>query len=68
MAFATLTNELEAFSLSGPDFLLFEPKEESAWLKQSLDDIPRYLFRVSTPQSDGITDALWTKSKDVRNN
>lgn len=68
MAFATLTNELEALSLSAPDFLLFEPREDRAWLKQILDDIPRYLFRVSTPQSDGLTDALWTKSKDVRNN
>ncbi|KAL9124114.1 MAG: hypothetical protein Q9217_006523 [Psora testacea] len=68
MAFASLTNELEALSLSGPDFLLFEPKEDCAWLEQSLDDIPRYLFRVSTPRSDGITDALWTKSKDVRKN
>ena len=68
MAFATLTKEFEALRVSGPDFLLFEPKEHCAWLNQGLDDIPRYLFRVSTPRSDGKTDALWATSKDVRNN
>lgn len=66
MAVAHLTKEIAALNLSKADFLLFEPDEDCAWLRQSLDDIPRYLYRITTPRSDGTTDAVWTKSKDAR--
>jgi len=31
-------------------------------------ELPRYLFRISTPKSDGTTDEIWVKSKDARYN
>ena len=49
-----------------PEWLLFDPTGPKAWVRDKFDDIPRYLFRVYTPKSRGITDAIWTKSMDAR--
>ncbi|OAL46890.1 hypothetical protein IQ07DRAFT_480865, partial [Pyrenochaeta sp. DS3sAY3a] len=52
--------------LSTDEHLLFQPSGSKSELLKSLDNIPRYLFRVFTPKATGITDASWTKSKDAR--
>jgi hypothetical protein len=66
MAFGDLTDELQALSLSEPEYLLFNPTGDKAWLRRKFDDIPRYLFRVFTPKSDETTtDRVWVKSKDA---
>ncbi|KAH9204265.1 hypothetical protein DL95DRAFT_122063 [Leptodontidium sp. 2 PMI_412] len=66
MAFADITDELLALSLSDPEYLLFCPSGDEAWLQEKFDDIPRYLFRVFTPKWCGTTDRSWTKSMDAR--
>lgn len=66
MALGGLTDELQALSFSEPEHLLFNPTGDKAWLRGKFDDIPRYLFRASTPRSDGTTDRFWVKSKDAR--
>lgn len=33
---------------------------------ERIDDVPRYLFRVCTPRSGGLTDETWAKSADAR--
>jgi hypothetical protein len=66
MALGDLTDELQALSLSEPEYLLFNPTGDKAWLRGKFDGIPRYPFRVFTPNSDGITDRFWVKSKDAR--
>lgn len=65
MALPKMTDALQAFSLSDPEYLLFCPDGEEAWLRKSFDNIPRYLFRVFTPKSRGTTDRTWTKSMDA---
>ena len=64
MALLELTDQLQAVSLS--EYLLFSPTGDKAWLREKFDDIPRYLFRVSTPRSDGTTDKVWVRSKDAK--
>jgi hypothetical protein len=64
MALGNLTDELQALSLS--ECLLFCPTGDKEWLREKFDDIPRYLFRVFTPNSCGTTDWSWTKSMDAR--
>ena len=64
--------DASAAALQGPSFtepscVLFNPTGDRAWLKNSFDNVPRYLFRVSTPKSDGTTDKVWVKSKDCKN-
>ncbi|KAK0631027.1 hypothetical protein B0T17DRAFT_529916 [Bombardia bombarda] len=46
-----------------PDCLAFNPPRDKAWLRDTFDRIPRYLFRVSTPTSDGTTDDVWARSR-----
>jgi hypothetical protein len=67
MALPEMADALRALSLSDPEYLLFCPSSEKAWLREKFDDIPRYLFRVFTPKSSGTTDRSWTKSMDARN-
>lgn len=45
------------------EYLLFDPAKDH---NERFDDVPRYLFRVSAPSSQGITDKSWVKSKDAR--
>lgn len=66
MAVEHLTDGLSALNLSDPDCVRFRPSGDRAWLHQRLGDVPRYLFRVFTPESCGTTDRSWTKSKDAR--
>ena len=60
-----LTEELQALNFIEPEYLLFNPTGDKAWLRTKFDDVPRYLFRVSTPKSDGTTNRIWVKSKDA---
>ena len=66
MVLEGLVEELQALDLSEPEYLPFDPTGNKAWLREKFDEIPRYLFRVSTPKSDGTTDICWVKSKDAR--
>ena len=67
MALLEIVDALQALSLSDPEYLLFCPSSEKAWLWEKFDDIPRYLFRVFTPNSRGTTNGTWTKSMDASN-
>lgn len=57
--------ELEA------EHLLFQPppdsrsSHDSRLLHNNLRCIPRYLFRLATPDSGGITDGIWANSKSA---
>ena len=66
MALGDLADELHTLSLSEPEYLLFNPTGDKLWLREKFDGIPRYLFRVFTPNSDGTTDRFWVKSKDAK--
>jgi hypothetical protein len=58
-----LVEEMEAMSLSDdetPTILLFDPPYGSPVLD---DPIPRFLFRVVCPRSEGHTDESWVHSK-----
>jgi hypothetical protein len=66
MALGDLADELQTLSLSEPEYLLFNPTGDKSWLRERFDDIPRYLFRVFTPKSDGTTDRFWVKSQDAK--
>ncbi|KAI8710434.1 hypothetical protein NCS52_01573600 [Fusarium sp. LHS14.1] len=66
MALDTLQNQLQNLNLVDPEFLPFSPTEAAKRQHGTFDDVPRYLFRVFTPKSQGITDTSWTKSMDAR--
>ena len=66
MAILEVTDALHDLSLSDPEYVLFCPGGNKAWLRAKFDDIPRYLFRVFTPRSCGTTNKSWTKSMDAR--
>lgn len=51
-----------------PEQLLFNPSPESGIEEAVLDNIPRYLFRLATPKSAGITNERWVCSESVRQN
>ncbi|KAJ5748437.1 uncharacterized protein N7511_010133 [Penicillium nucicola] len=65
----SLAEELASTSLEDrsryPEQLLFEPPSGST-VSRSLDDIPRYLFRVVSPQSAGEMNDTWAHSESVR--
>jgi hypothetical protein len=50
-------------TIQEPDQLLFNPSENSRLPSGALENIPRYLFRVISPLSDGHTDGTWARSK-----
>lgn len=63
-----LTQALESTHLDSPpsqipEQLLFNPSPDSNLGRHALDNIPRYLFRVVSPESDGRTDAEWVRSE-----
>ena len=66
MSSKSLVGQLQTLSLSDREYLLFEPEGHHSHLRSKFKDIPKYLFRVSTPRSDGITNEYWVKSMDVR--
>ncbi|KAL9020640.1 MAG: hypothetical protein Q9185_002088 [Variospora sp. 1 TL-2023] len=59
-------DKLQTLTLSEPDHLLFNPPDNNSSLKEAFDNIPRYLFHVTTPKSDGTTNRTWVKSKDAK--
>ena len=60
-----ISDSLGSLHLDPPECLLFNPTGERSWLQATFSNVPRYLFRVSTPKSRGATDRLWTKSMDA---
>lgn len=48
--------------------LLFRPQANSGIAETVLNDIPRYLFRVASPRSDGNTNEIWVRSESARRN
>ncbi|KAF2787277.1 hypothetical protein K505DRAFT_353938 [Melanomma pulvis-pyrius CBS 109.77] len=66
MALESLEDQLTSLNLSPDEYLAYNPSKDRPWLLQKFDNIPRYLFRVYTPRSCGITDTSWTKSKNSR--
>src|SRR5450756_949902 len=67
MAVQNLTDALDVLTFSEPECLLFNPTGRNSLLREGFNDIPRYLFRIFTPMSDGETDRFWAKSKDASN-
>lgn len=59
-----ISGGLQSLSLDPPE-LLFDPTDEQGWLRDTFNNVPRYLFRVYTPNSRGRTDRVWTKSMDA---
>ncbi|KAL3479390.1 hypothetical protein BJX99DRAFT_255648 [Aspergillus californicus] len=63
-----LTKAMQEASIVGnstsqvPEQLLFDPLPDLGIHPDVLEGIPRYLFRVVTPLSDGETDANWVRS------
>ncbi|RHZ60739.1 uncharacterized protein CDV56_107313 [Aspergillus thermomutatus] len=45
--------------------LLFRPQADSGLAEKALDNIPRYLFRVVSPRSDGETNRIWARSESA---
>jgi hypothetical protein len=67
MATSDITDKLQAISLEDPEYVLCRLGSDNRWFQKKLDDIPRFLFQVSTPKSCGMTDRSWTRSIDARN-
>ncbi|EDN08841.1 predicted protein [Histoplasma mississippiense (nom. inval.)] len=69
MAVATLTDSMRnthlSDSLGEPECLLFNPQGDTSWLQERLDKIPRFLFRVASPRSDGETNETWVRSESA---
>lgn len=68
-----LTEKLGNASLDdkseGLENLPFSPQADSGMAKTALDDnIPRYLFRVVSPNSHGYTDERWVRSMSAHQN
>ena len=64
MSVGSLTSALQSAHLE-PEHLLFKPRGQQIWLRDRLKVIPRYLFRISTPYSDGTTTETWVRSLDA---
>ncbi|KAJ9485962.1 hypothetical protein VN97_g7382 [Penicillium thymicola] len=68
----SLTETMRNARLGGPfedpEQLLFNPQEGSGLGPTALDEIPRYLFRVASPHSDGTTNGMWVRSKSAYQN
>lgn len=65
MSVESISNTLATTSIADPPHLLFKPSGGKAWLHGTFDNIPRYLFRVATPESSGSSDEFWVKSKNA---
>jgi hypothetical protein len=64
MALAELTDALQNTTLDD-DALRFSPHAHALWSDLKLQPIPRFLFRVYTPRSDGFTDNEEASSRDA---
>ena len=47
------------------DQLQFRPRADSGIAETVLKNIPRYLFRVASPRSNGITNEIWVRSESA---
>jgi hypothetical protein len=64
MSLENLTSALQDIHLE-PENLPFNPTGQQSWLRNKFNDLARYLFRISTPYSDGTTDDTWARSMDA---
>ncbi|OOQ89241.1 hypothetical protein PEBR_16992 [Penicillium brasilianum] len=48
--------------LEEPEQLVFSPHPDDGVAEKIMDNVPRYLFRVATPKSDGMTNEIWVRS------
>ncbi|KAF5700186.1 hypothetical protein FMUND_14429 [Fusarium mundagurra] len=66
MSLDILQNQLQNLSVVDPECLPFRPTGNFERRHETFDAVPRYLFRVFTPKSQGKTDESWAKSMDAR--
>lgn len=66
LALDTLNNQLQTLDLVDPECLPFHATGDIERRHETFDDPPRYLFRIFTPKSQGLTDSSWVKSMDAR--
>ncbi|GES62290.1 hypothetical protein ATEIFO6365_0005026700 [Aspergillus terreus] len=59
----TLRNIHVDESIEEANQVLFRPPTGSGFRRTAFHEIPRYLFRVVTPCSDGMTDETWVRSE-----
>ncbi|KAH8803333.1 hypothetical protein F5884DRAFT_805189, partial [Xylogone sp. PMI_703] len=64
MAFDSLQDQLQNLTLL-PECLPFS-LTDNVEQHNKFEDIPRFLFRIFTPNSQGTTDIVWTKSMEAR--
>ncbi|KAK3615710.1 hypothetical protein LTR56_026429 [Elasticomyces elasticus] len=64
MALAGLTETLQNTTLNG-SALVFSPHTHARWSDLELQPVPRFLFRIYTPKSDGFTDEHEASSRDA---
>lgn len=62
-----LAEHLQTTTISELQSVPFNPTATALWSYIKLSPIPRYLFRVYTPRSDGRTDDRWVESRDALN-
>ncbi|OIW29173.1 hypothetical protein CONLIGDRAFT_633336 [Coniochaeta ligniaria NRRL 30616] len=70
MASPELEDQLQRLTVDescDAESLPFRPPEDLQGGKK-FDEIPRYLFRVFTPRSQGTTTSSWVKSREARHN
>lgn len=65
MTLEGLADKIQGLALDDAEYLPFCPPDEIKQTMEGFGNIPRYLFRVFTPKSGGITDKFWTKSLDA---
>ncbi|KAH9811372.1 hypothetical protein Tdes44962_MAKER10401 [Teratosphaeria destructans] len=64
MAFEALSSAFSNASLDDRP-VLFSPSSYPRWTERALEPVPRFLFRVYTPRSDGFTDDTVVCSRDA---
>lgn len=62
-----ITAHFGGLTIGTTDCVPFRPANSTRWQHLQLSPLPRFLFRVSTPKSDGSTDESWAKSRDAVN-
>ncbi|KFA68970.1 hypothetical protein S40285_08606 [Stachybotrys chlorohalonatus IBT 40285] len=60
-----MTIVTEALRAAELDHVPFKPGRQWEWLRDKLDVVPTYLFRVVTPRSNGSTTISWAKSHEA---
>lgn len=65
MSAVELTRTLQHLTIKANASFPFKPSVEPSGSQKTLSEIPRRLFRIYTPCSDGKTDQCWAKSRDA---